>query len=815
MKVKGTLILFVISFFTALLTFVFLTTSVFAAISSSDFADGISGWQSTSKNRIGSINIGTNPTTNTNLSLGYAFGLAQNTDGKVNLMSDDSIIKQSEADNINKIKFSKMNVFLNSNNNYISSVFQGTHSTSYEDVNRGNVSLTSPDFLLVPSDSKKAITAKNFSILGAGLKNVGNTGNPGLTDKKFYYAKLPSGEYAYKIVGNFTRTDAGEHNGNFNLEVELLLRPSPTNSAIVQRELYVKNIGTSTTIPFTILFGEDTQLGASDNAADNDRVPINNLGNANGIYIEDYYNDYKLMVTNLTTDGFVSYSGQTYDSNGMNWAKKFSGQNISGKGAEYGFKNDNLLGDGISGDTSYTLKWASKILAKNEVAHFGSTIGVTAKPFAIPTPQKSFINESRNDGTNMVGDTLKFKLNITNNGYGSKWNFKKIVDKLPTGLKVDAKSLRLNNNGGTTQVINPNNYDNTTNTITVAPALTLTDTQYATLTFEAQITNDAMGSNTLTNTADFIGIDVGNHETDTKTYSASTNISVTPPNYYYHFSKLVKKHGDTNFQKSVDVKKGDIVDYQIIYSVDANSKDTLTHAEYIDDKLPDGILLDTTPTNPVKLWGPKDIESNFYTQDHICTGNINATDKGERIKIQFSAKVTSSAVGKITNNAFISDAKTSGNQTFSNQLSTDADLKVQNVNSIIGIPEEIDFGSTKMSNHDKVLKNTRTKGQLIITHPNTNPYNVCVAYDNPNIFPTLPSAQLFIRQRTKNSEDLGKWVPILSSGTPLKTDDFNIYDSNIDLTSYIGAGDWKLKLAANTPIGYYKATLTWGLTESI
>lgn len=812
MKVKGTLILFVISFFTALLTFVFLTTSVFAAISSSDFADGISGWQSNPTNRIGSIDIGTNSTTNSNLSLGYAFGLAQNKDGKVKPMSDDSIIKQSEATGSNNIKFSKMNVFLNSNSNYISSVFQGGHKSNSGTDNQENVSLTSPDFLLVPSDSKKAITAKNFSILGAGLKNVGNTGNPGLTDKKFYYAQLPSGEYAYKIVGNFTRTDAGEHNGSFNLEVELLLRPSPTNSAIVQRELYVKNIGTSATIPFTILFGEDTQLGASDNAADNDRVPINNLGNANGIYIEDLYNNYKLMVTNLTTDGFVSYSGQTYDSNGMNWAKGFFGQNINGKGAEYGFKNDNLLGKGISGDTSYTLKWASKTLAKNEVAHFGSTIGVTAKPFAIPTPQKSFINESRNDGTNMVGDTLKFKLNITNNGYGSKWNFKKIVDKLPTGLKVDAKSLRLNNNGGTTQVIDSSNYDNTTNTITVAPALTLTDTQYATLTFEAQITNDAIGSNNLTNTADFIGIDVGNHETDTKTYPASTNIMVTPPNYYYHFSKLVKKHSDTNFQQSIDVKKDDIVDYQIIYSVDANSKDTLKHAEYIDDKLPDGIKLDN---QSIKIWGPKNSESDFYPQTHINTGNINSTEKGERVKIQFSAKVTSSAIGKITNNAFISSVQTTGNELFDNQISTDDDIKVQNINSILDIPKLIDFGATNISNHEKLLKNASTEGQLIITHPNTNPYNVCVAYDNPNIFPTLPSAQLFIRQRTKNSEDLGKWVPISSSGTPLKTDNFDIYDSNIDLTSYIGAGDWKLKLAANTPIGYYKATLTWGLTESI
>lgn len=816
MKIKTTTILFIVSFFFALLSFIYFTGNITAAISPSDFDDGITGWKFATTNKVGSISIGKNSTTNTNLSLGYAFGLAQNTDGKVASMSDSSIVQPSEADGINKIKLSKMNVFLNSDGNYISSVFQGLYKSNYESDNRENVSLTSPDFLLVPSDSKKAITAKNFSILGAG-KNVGNTGNTGLINKKFYYAQLPSGKYAYKIIGNFIRTDAGEHNGNFNLEVELLLRPSPTNSAIVQRELYIKNIGTDTTIPFTILFGEDTKLGASNSG--NDLVPIKNLGNGTGIYIEDYYNggDYKLMVTNLTTDGFNSYSGQTYDSNMMNWARGFSGQNIAGNGGEFGFKNDNLLGDGISGDTSYTLKWNSKTLAKNETAHFGSTIGVTAKPFAIPTPQKSFINESRKNGSNMVGDTLKFYLTITNNGYGSKWNFKKIIDKLPSGLKVNAKTLELISNSGGTQLLDPSNYDNTTNTVNVSPAMTLSDTKSATLTFEAQITNDALKSssneeNTITNTADFSGIDIGNNESDTKTFSASTNITVTPPNYYHHFTKLVKKHSDTSYHQSIDVKKDDLVDYQIIYSVDSNSKDTLSNADYIDDKLPDGIQIEPSS---IWIWGPKNDDSQGYHQEHINTGKINATGKGERTKIQFSAKVTSSAVGKVTNNAFISNVHTTGNEVFENQLSTDADLKIQNTNAITKIPCIINFGTTRVSSHNKLLNNISTAGQLVITHPDINPYNVYVAYTHQNIFPILPSAQLFIRQRTNKSEDVGKWVPVTNSGTPIQSSNFELHNSNIDLTDYIGANDWQLKLAANTPPGLYNGTLTWGLTESI
>lgn len=794
-----------------------------STISASDFDDGISGWTSGSTNKIGQINIGTSNLTGKNLKLGYAFGLAQNQSGLVSEMGDNTITQNSLAASTNNIQFSKMNVFLNDGGSYISSAFQQGYK--YTSSNTASVSLTSPDFLLVPSDSTKSITAKDFSILGAGT-NTNNNGNPGLTNKHFYYTT--GAHPAYKIIGNYVRTTGSAKNGEYDLEVEILLRPSPTNSAIVQREMYVKNTGDSDQ-SFTILFSEDTKLGDSNGG--NDSVPIYNLGNGQGLYIQDSYGgtNYKLMVTNLTTDGFKYYSGQTYDSggSGMNWAKGFTNGNVSGTGAETGTINSNLLGDGKSGDTSYTLKWKPTTIAPGETAHYGSTIGVTAKPFAVPNPEKSYTNETRSDGTNMVGDKLKFTLNMTNNGYGSSWRYDKLVDKLPAGLSVDASTLRLVNNGGTAQVLDPTDYDASTNTITIPPALTLTDDQDATVTFEAQITKDALtssgGENTITNTANFTGVDIGNKETEQKTYPASVDIKVEPPAYNYSFTKLVRKHGDTDYKTSVEAKTGDVVDYQIIYSVAADSKDTLNSGAVIDDTLPTGLDLDTST---IKIWGPGDPDSGGYHQSHINTGSINPVGKGQRVKIEFSAKVTTSSAGILTNTATITNVKTTGNQSFASQTSTGADVNVKNVDAITSVPSKIDFGSTNMYGQSQTLNNVSTVGELIVAHPTNNPYNVTVSYDNDkagiqmvnNDGDTLQadaSGLLFIRQRTNKDTDVGTWQPLTATGTTIQSAYFTNYDDAKNLTSYVGADDWQIKLAADTLPGTYNGTLTWGLTESI
>lgn len=244
--------------------------------------------------------------------LGYAFGLAQNQSGVVSDMGDNTIINDSIANSTNNIYYSKMNIFLNDGGTYVSSVFQTGYKSN--STNTEQVSMTSPDFLLAPSDSTKSINAKDFSILGAGTKS-NNNGNPGLTNKKFYSTTDANGHKCYKIIGNFFRTQGSTKNGEYDLEAEILLRPSPSNSGIIQRELYLKN-RSNTTQKFTILFGEDTKIGDSNGG--NDMVPIYDLKNKDGINIQTMYNNHwmRLMVTNQTPDGFDNYAAEENSTSG-------------------------------------------------------------------------------------------------------------------------------------------------------------------------------------------------------------------------------------------------------------------------------------------------------------------------------------------------------------------------------------------------------------------------------------------------------------------------------------------------------------------
>ncbi|ALB28463.1 isopeptide-forming domain-containing fimbrial protein [Companilactobacillus heilongjiangensis] len=817
MNIKNNLKLFLISLFFIPLAFIcFSNTVSAAAVGPYEFNDGITNWTSSAYNKVGEL-----PIDGKNLELGYAFGLAQNTSGKVTTGGDYTVASDSISTGINS-QYSKMNVFLNNNGDYISSVFQGGYTNS--STNRENVSPTSPNFMIAPSTatSLNGITSTAFSILG-NPGSLNGTGNTGLANKAYYYGTDSNGNPAYKITGHFTRSNnSGYKNGTYDMDIEILLRPSPTNSAIIQREMYVKNTASSPA-EFITLFGEDTKLGDSNGG--NDMVPVYDLGDKKGLYIGDTYagKDFRLMVTNQTPDGFNSYNGQVRSDN---WATGLTNGKVTGTGAE---TNNNPQGTKLTGavDTAYILKWNSTTLAPDETAHFGSTIGVTAKPYSIPTPTKTYTNETRTDGTNKVGDKLKFSLKMINNGYGAQWRYDKLVDELPAGLHVDPSTLKLIDNYGATQILDPSDYDSSTNTITIPPALSLTDEQYATVTFEAQITNAALsssgGENTITNKANFTGLDVGNHETTQKTFHASVDIKVEPPAYNYSFTKLIKKHGDTDYTTSVNAKSGDIVDYQILYTVNSASKDTLQAGAVIDDDLPDGLELDTYS---IKIWGPGDDDNGGYSQSHINTGTIHDVGKGQRVKIEFSAKVTAATAGKITNTAYITNVNTTGNQSFPKQFSTGADINIQNVNAITSYPTNINFGSTNMYGKDKTLNNVSTTGELIVTHPDNNPYNVTVSYDNDNsetqmktssgqTLPANTSGLLFIRQRTDKDSDPGTWKALTPTGTTIQSSNFTNYDSAVNLTSYVGAGDWQIRLSANTLPGAYNGTLTWGLTESV
>jgi hypothetical protein len=795
-----------------------------ATISPSDFNDGITNWTGPySTNSTGELPIGSS------LKLGYAFGTAQNANGKVTNGTDSDVSKYSESSGVN-LRYSKMNIFLDQDGleyngkyqygNYISSTFQGGLSNIGSNPISYYVSTTSPDFMISPPDSKSSngIKTSAFSVLGG---NASGTNNEGMTDKKFYKGTDENGNPAYKIMGNFTRTgNSGYKNGTYNLEIELLLRASPTNSAIVQREMYVKNTSSSNA-EFITLFGQDTKLGAIDGG--NDNVPIYDMGNKQGLYIEDSYlgHSYRLMITNQMKDGFTHYNGQTTS---LNWASGLGGY-PDGNGAEqYNYAHGYKLTKNV--DTSYVLSWDPVTLTPNQTAHFGSTMGVTAKPYSIPTPTKTYTNETRSTGENKVGDKLKFTPHLVNNGYGAKWNAQQIVDQLPKGLQIDTGSITRSSDGTTISQPDATDYDSENRTLTIPMPFSLTDNQSETVTFEATITDDALqnldSSEKLTNKADFTGSDYMVSPSQVDKYSASTSFPVSAPDYNASFTKKIKNiTNNEDYKSETTAKPGDKIGYDIIYKVASGSKDHLLSATTIDDDLPAGLTLDkksiyTTGSDGVtyqQTWG-------------LNTGTINELKAGQQVEITFEATVTSSTVGTITNNAYITGVKTSGNQTYDKQLSTDAILHVKRVNGFIKTPTNIDFGTTNMYGKAKILQNVTTDGELIVAHPDSNQFNVNVSYDNDasdsqmknndnDTIPTSDTGLLFIRQRNDSYNDVGTWQPILPTGTPIQTTPFEGNQQTVNLTNYVGVNDWQIKLDSSTKVGTYHGTLTWTLNESI
>jgi conserved repeat domain len=298
-----------------------------------------------------------------------------------------------------------------------------------------------------------------------------------MTDKSYYFHEDSDGKYTYMIAGNFKRD-------NYNFVVELLLRPSSTNRTLVQREMYVRNVSGSTQ-EFQVFFGEDTKMGlASSSYAD--AVPIKDLGNNHGIFIAA--GDYKLSITNETEDGFQHYVALSRKTNAPNWADRYdsNGNGDEKRNLNYG---ETLLD---STDSAYSLSWDKTTLANNQVAHFSSTIGETQSPYSLMHANKTYKNETNNTGKNNINDKLKFTLNITNNGYNANWNYRQLVDKIPEGLQIDPNSIKKSFNNGTEVSINPSDYDASTRTLTVPIAQSLTDNQTEKVTFEANITTDAI-----------------------------------------------------------------------------------------------------------------------------------------------------------------------------------------------------------------------------------------------------------------------------------------------------------------------------------
>ncbi|KRK79613.1 hypothetical protein [Companilactobacillus nodensis] len=768
-----------------------------AATTSSDFNDGITDWQQTDHNDIGLKKIGGN------LSIGYAFGLAQNTSGNVAKMDDPTITSDSQGGQSNSY-FSKFNVFLSDNNKYISSVAQSGYTASNPLTAARSVSLSSLDFAIVPEKDSSGPLAGVSNASYSILLNK-------LTNKKYYFGKDANENKAFKIVGDFNRESSGTNNpGTYTLKVELLLRVSPTNAPVIQREMYVKN-ATSSTQKFGVLFGEDTALNISGSSYA-DRVTIKDMDDKSGMSIQN--GDYKLFINNQLPDGPTSYAAQPFSSSMMNWLSGFSPANFAGSGAESKTYANNTILSNV--DSSYTQKWPYTTLAAGDTAHFATAIGVTKDPYAVPIPSKTYTNETRSDGTNRVGDKLKFNLKMLNKGYGSSWSFDELQDRIPDGLQIDPNSIKMNTPLSSNVSINPASYDSLTKTLTINPESTINDAQSATVTFEATITHDASGL-TLNNTAYFTGKDVGTTTTsESQKFNASVNIPVEKSSFTYNFTNLVENetNGEKNYAESTKAKAGDIVNYQTKFTVNSNSKDSLVSGGYMKNPLPNGLQIVSA-----KMTGP---DGNTYSiGTNVDSQGLKAITPGESVTMDVKAKVTKASAGIISSTATITGTTSSGASP-GDIVSNTATVNVTDVVGFTETPSLINFGSINFTGQQETLKNVATTGQLIANHPTDNNYTVSVAYDNDastqmknsagdTLSPTSDGL-MFIRSRTSSPDDKGTWTPITPSGTPIQTGTFN---GTQNLTNYIGVGDWKLNINSNTKPGTYNGTLTWSMADSI
>ncbi|ATO46876.1 hypothetical protein C5L30_000685 [Companilactobacillus farciminis] len=788
------------------LFFILLTTlvRVNAAVDGNNdgIDDGVSRWSKGSVTRSDPIKL------NSSLSLGYSFGLT--TDANSNYTpntSDNTMVKDSETNGSLNMYYSKMNIFLVSpSNKYISSTFQGFATSSNIASRKQGVSMTSPDFLITKPGVYSNVLSDTMSVLGNKM-----------TDKSYYFHEDSDGKYTYMIAGNFKRD-------NYNFVVELLLRPSSTNRTLVQREMYVRNVSGSTQ-EFQVFFGEDTKMGlASSSYAD--AVPIKDLGNNHGIFIAA--GDYKLSITNETEDGFQHYVALSRKTNAPNWADRYdsNGNGDEKRNLNYG---ETLLD---STDSAYSLSWDKTTLANNQVAHFSSTIGETQSPYSLMHANKTYKNETNNTGKNNINDKLKFTLNITNNGYNANWNYRQLVDKIPEGLQIDPNSIKKSFNNGTEVSINPSDYDASTRTLTVPIAQSLTDNQTEKVTFEANITTDAIShldsSGNLKNTGQFFGTDQKVTGSTEETIDASVNIPVEKPSFSSTFTKQLKNEStDSEFKDSTEGKKGDVIDYLISYKVDSGSKDYLQSGATITDEIPAGLEVDESS---VYVKGPKDTnyyyQGTHYHEGKLISTGMNAIEQGESVLIKFSATVTANSVGLITNTANITGGTTSGGQATGEMVSNGADLNIKNINGFIQVPSLINFGAVNLAGQQENLTNTSTNGELIVSHPDDNPFNVYVSYDNSkdglqnsngNKLSSDGAGLLFIKQKNNSSTNNGTWHPLSSEATPIRTASFQNtnQEENLNFTDYIGVGDWQLKLAPDTVPGAYNGKLTWTMVDDI
>lgn len=559
-----------------------------ADINSDDIEDGIAKWSPQSSTTMGYRKI------NDNLQVGYTFDGWRNGEGTV-LWDGNS--------------GSKFNVFLQKGNSQIPTIY-----------NASGVPGTSLDFGIVYKNNEVDNSSTDGNLIF--LNNV--------TGKKYFVGTDEDGNQVSKVMGNYSATDSAGTQHNF--EMELLLRPSVSNSNAVSRELYLKNTQT-TSQNYGILFGEDTDLNG------NDGIKLNALAANSGLYMAD--GTYKLTINRNIANGPTAYTGQNF--NNFIWFNGFNPQNFSGTGAEV--KNLNA-GDLLfnASDSSYTLKWPFKTIGPGETDHYASELGVNESGNSVASVQKSFTNQTSTDGKNRVGDNLSFKISATNNGYNSQWDALNFKDVIPQGLKIDTGSIKLVTASGS-QDIAASNYDANTQTLDISTSENLKDNQSATITFDAKIAGSTSDT-TLTNSATVSGVDALASGTPNVSATGSVNIPVEKSPYLSTFTKQVKNNtaGDADYQNSTTGVYGDVVSYQMQYGVNSDSQYSLVKGK-LQDKLPDGLTL---------VPGSIQMTANGTTSEPTDLSEVTLPKlmAGQSATIDFDAKVTGTTpinlINKIT-----------------------------------------------------------------------------------------------------------------------------------------------------------------------
>ncbi|KRK93072.1 isopeptide-forming domain-containing fimbrial protein [Companilactobacillus futsaii] len=784
--------------------------------------DGIDSWTfkgDLATNEVGKIPIGGN------ISLGYAFGAARDVNG--NVKAGDKTISHQSTVLFPKISNSKINIFLDDNGKYYGILHQG--EDSYIGGSPENASNTSIDFALLESSQSASNFYADMNLL-ANASQI-DSANGGIY-KLFYTATDKNGKKILKMVGHFYKK------GVF---FEIVLRPSPSGSPVLQRELYVYNPG-SKNVTFQPFYGEDT--GLNPNNGDNssvDNVPMFAIGGGLGLYIESGLknSESKLFITNNIDGGFKDFMGRVL-AYPDNWSIKGKDNNkveissptlpvvtndnhSSSLDGDTNAKADQnlLIGKSNSGqeykivngngkqDTSYILRWPYTTLAPGGVAKFVSNIGATVKPYAIPTVKKTYKNLTSKDGTNNVGDKLHFTLSVRNDGYGSNWIISKIRDDLPTGLTIDPNSALASGNG-----------------IDYNPNVGVTDGATATYEFDATINNKApvyATNGIITNTVKFTGYNKG--FSDTRTYEDSVDIPIETPDYAYDFTHQVRNvtaDPGSDFSDSVDATTGDTLEIKSIFTVSVGTaKDAIYKNKALDDD-GDGLNIEK---DKLSLISGSVYMNGVPVQDAIQSGlHTHYTPAGQPNTFVYRIKVNSSTEETIQNSSTMENVKDINSKVLSIDPSDSIYIHVHPpvpTTSFIEVPELIDFGSINSTGTEKMLTNKQTKGSLIVSHSAETPYQVLVSYDNN-------SEQALAKGDEKLIQDDGlsllldnnydgepdDWEPISSTGIPINNQEFVGSDEPLDLTKYVGLDKWKLRVPSTATSGQYTGQVTWTIADT-